>query len=251
MQYISESLNRLSVLDSNKKIPQYKKLYEILRRHIADGIYKEGDLLPSENELCDIYGLTRPTVRQALTELVQNGYIRKQQGKGSIINKMPHGIGILSISGTTTALKNKDLKTLILDKPRPGPWPENFTFPLSELEIESGCIYMTRLRLLNEEPIFFDINFIPNINLPRFTSRNFENRSLFEILRRAYQIEIKGGEQNIKAINADNNVSTWLKIRHGDPVLHMERKFVTNRKEMHIYSSIYCNTKYHAIYGTF
>lgn len=239
------------MLNSNKKIPQYKRLYEILRRHIADGIYKEGDLLPSENELCDIYGLTRPTVRQALTELVQNGYIRKQQGKGSIINKIPHGIGILSISGTTTALKNKDLKTLILDKPGLIPWPENFAFHLSDLEIESGCIYMTRLRLLDKEPIFYDINFIPNINLPRFTSRNFENRSLFEILRRVYRVEIKGGAQNIKAINADNNVCTWLEIKPEDPVLHMERKFVTNRKELNIYSSIYCNTKFYAIYGTF
>ena len=56
-----------------RNIPQYKLLYEILRKHINDGIYNEGDLLPSENDLCNVYGLTRTTVRQALAALVQEG----------------------------------------------------------------------------------------------------------------------------------------------------------------------------------
>jgi DNA-binding GntR family transcriptional regulator len=239
------------VLDKNKKIPQYKRLHEILRRKIADGIYKEGELLPSENELCDIYGLTRPTIRQALTQLVQDGYISKQQGKGSIVNKIPQGIGILSVSGTTSALKNKDLRTLILEKPRIAKWPGRFMFHLSDTETESGCIHMTRLRLLDRVPIFYDISFIPDTGLPGFTSLEFENRSLFDILRREYQVEIKAGEQNIKAINATKKICDYLQIEHGDPVLHMERKLITNRKELNIYSSIYCNTKVHSIYGTF
>jgi DNA-binding GntR family transcriptional regulator len=237
--------------DQHKNIPRYKRLYEILRRHINDGVYNEGDLLPSENELSSAYGMTRPTVRQALAELVQGGYINKQQGKGSIVMKMPQGIGILSVSGTTSALKNKNLKTEIIDRPRIIPWPEKFFFELSDLEFESGCIYMTRLRLLDNNPIFFDISYIPAINLPRFTARNFRNRSLFEILRKAYQIEIKGGEQRIRATEADKKTRELLKIKPGHPVLHMERKMVTGRPELNIYSSIFCNTEEYSIYGTF
>jgi len=233
------------------KIPRHRRLYEILRKHINDGVYSEGDLLPSENDLCNVYGLTRPTVRQALAALVQDGYIIKQQGRGSIVKKMPQGIGILSVSGTTSALKHKNLKTGIIEKPHIIPWPDNFMFGLSDLEIESGCIHMTRLRLLDDNPIFYDISFIPAINLPRFTARNFRNRSLFDILRRTYQVEIKGGEQRIKAIMAENEISVYLKIKPGHPVLHMERKMVTNRPELNIYSSIFCNTKDYAIFGTF
>jgi DNA-binding GntR family transcriptional regulator len=232
-------------------IPRYKQLYEILRRHISEGIYKEGDLLPSENELCNVYRLTRPTVRQALSALVQDGYIDKQQGKGSTVRKMPLGIGILSVSGTTSALKDKNLKTEIIEKPRIIPWPEKFFFGLSDIEIESGCIYMTRLRLLDGNPIFYDISYIPSINLRRFTARNFQDRSLFDILRQGYQVEIKGGEQRIKAIEADSEIGGYLKIKPGSPVLHMERKMNTNRPGLNIYSSIYCNTAGHSIYGTF
>ncbi len=235
----------------NKNIPQYRRLYELIRKHINEGVYREGDLLPSENELCSVYGLTRPTVRQALAALVQDGYITRQQGKGSIVRKMPQGIGILSVSGTTTALKNKNLKTDIIEEPQIIPWPDNFMFGLSGLEIESGCIYMTRLRLLDNKPVFYDISYIPAINLPRFTARTFRNRSLFDILRKAYQVEIKGGEQRIRATKADSEISGHLKINTGHPVLHMERKMVTNRPELNIYSSIYCNTSEYSIYGTF
>ena len=237
--------------NSSKQIPQYKRLYELLRKHISDGIYKEGDLLPSENELCSLHGLTRPTVRQALTALVHDGYIRKQQGKGSIVNKMPQGIGILSVAGTTSALKNQNLKTQVIEKPRFVSWPEEFMFNLSTLELESGCIYMTRLRWLDNKPIFYDISYIPAINLPRFTSRTFDDRSLFDIFRRFYQVEIKSGEQKIRAIQPGTDVCRFLKVCEGHPVLHLERKMHTNRAELNIYSSIFCNTEAHAIFGVF
>ena len=100
-----------------KSLPQYRRLYEILRKHILDGVYKEGDLLPSENELCQLYGMTRPTVRQALGTLANDGYIRKHQGKGSFVHNLPKEIGILSVSGTTSALGDRDLKTEIVVKP--------------------------------------------------------------------------------------------------------------------------------------
>ncbi len=233
------------------KIPQYKKIYEILRKHILTGVYAEGSLLPSENELCAVHNITRPTVRQALEALVQEGFIRKKQGKGSIVRKPPQEIGILSISGTASAIGNQYLQTQILQKPQIKPWPDNFPFELSEIEIESGCIYMERLRLVDEQPVFYDINHIPNINLPRFSSRSFENKSLFETLRTQYQIEIKGGEQKLKAIRADQLIGQLLKLPVGEPVLNIERKLYTNREGFHIYSTIFFNSARHSIFGTF
>jgi DNA-binding GntR family transcriptional regulator len=234
-----------------KPLPQYRKLFETLRKHIVEGVYNEGDLLPSENELCQIYGMTRPTVRQSLASLAHEGYIRKHQGKGSIVHRLPKEIGILSVSGTTSAVGDRNLKTKIIIKPVLQPWEEPFMFPLSDLEKESGCIYMERLRLLDGKPIFYDISYIPNIRLPRITSRQFENRSLFQILRDHYQVEIKGGEQRIKAIPASGKISRYLKIKNGEPVLHLERKMETGKQGLLIYSSIYCNTEKYAIFGTF
>lgn len=234
-----------------KTIPHHRRLYEILRKHISDGVYKEGDLLPSENELCQLYGMTRPTVRQSLSTLANDGYIIKHQGKGSIVHHLPREIGILSVSGTTSALGDRNLKTRITVKPVLMKWPSDFMFPLTELEKESGCIYMERVRYLDDVPIFYDISFIANINLPRITSRQFENRSLFQILRDHYHIEIKGGEQRIKAIPATPKISRLLHMRKGQPVLHLERKLETNNPELFLYSSIFCNTEKYSIFGRF
>jgi GntR family transcriptional regulator/GntR family frlABCD operon transcriptional regulator len=233
------------------KVPQYKKLYETLRRHILSGVYEEGSLLPSENELCAVHNLTRPTVRHALEALVRDGFIAKKQGKGSIVRKPPQDIGILSISGTSSAIGKQYLQTQILQKPQIMPWPDPFHFELSNAEKDFGCIYMERLRFVNGQPVFYDINHIPNLNLSRFTSRTFENKSLFEILRTGYQIEIKGGEQKLKAVKADEKISKLLKIKKGEPVLYMERKLNTNREGFHIYSTIYFNSEKHAIFGSF
>lgn len=233
------------------RIPQHRKLYEILRKHITDGVYGEGDLLPSENELCQLFSMTRPTVRQSLSRLASDGYIRKHQGKGSIVHQLPKDIGILSVSGTTTAVGDRNLKTRILMKPVIMPWPDDFMFPLSELEKESGCVYMERLRLLENFPIFYDISYITNLNLPRITSRQFEDRSLFQVLREYYSVEVRGGEQRIRAISATGRTGRFLRIARGQPVLHLERKMETNVNGLYLYSSIYCNTMKYSIFGRF
>jgi DNA-binding GntR family transcriptional regulator len=244
-------INKANMNTDFHRMPQYRKLYEILRKQIIDGVFTEGDILPSENELCAAHNLTRPTVRHALDALVNDGFIKKHQGKGSIVHKLPKGIGILSIAGTTSALGEKNQKSEIIVRPHVRPWPDNFIYRLSETELISGCIYMERLRFFNEKPIFYDINYLPNINLQRFTSRSFENKSLFDILRTHYRVEILGGEQKIRALNVGLKIANYLRVKEGHPVLHLERKFETNRPGFYIYSSIYCNTDEQAVYGLF
>jgi DNA-binding GntR family transcriptional regulator len=235
----------------SSSIPRYRQLYEVLRKQIVEGVYKSGDLLPSENNLCAQHRITRPTVRHALDNMLNKGMIRKHKGKGSIVNGPPIGIGILSISGTTSALGKHNLRTRILSKPVIAHWPGSFMFQLSEEFRQSGCIYLERLRLVNDVPVFYDLNYLPNINLPRFCNRRFEDQSLFDILRRAFQIEVKSGEQRIRAIRADEKIHEYLNVPAGHPILNLQRKLMTNRPGFYFFSSIYCNTEEHALYGTF
>jgi len=232
-------------------IPHYRILYEQLRKQIEENFYKEGDLLPSENELCALHNLTRPTVRHALDTLVNDGYIKKHKGKGSIVSGTPKEIGILSIFGTTSAVGKKNLATRIISKPRVQKWEDSFFYELSEKEVEFGCIKIERLRLVKDVPVFYDVNYLPNLNLPRFCNRDISNKSLFEILRKYYQIEVKGGEQKLKAITAGKQVAEYLQIRQGAPVLHLMRKLETNIPGYYFYSSLICNTKEYMLYGSF
>jgi GntR family transcriptional regulator/GntR family frlABCD operon transcriptional regulator len=232
------------------KIPLYKKLHSILREHIITGLYKEGDLLPSENELCVTHNVTRPTVRQALNELVREGYINKHHGKGSIVAIPSKEAGILSIQGTSSAI-GKELQTKIITRPYIAKWDDPFIFELSKHEIESGCIKMERIRLINDVPVFYETTFLPNINLNGFCQRNFENKSLFKILSKYYGIEIRGGRQRFRAINAQGKIAKYLQIKKNKPILHLERKMVTSNTNFSFYCSLYCNTKHYTLSGDF
>ena len=110
---------------------------------------------------------------------------------------------------------------------------------------------MERLRYVDDEPVFYDVNHLPNLYLPRITQRSFENKSLFDILRKNYQIEILGGEQQLKAVKPNDQIRKLLKLKAGQPVLYMERKLTTNKENFNIYSTIYFNSEKHAIFGNF
>lgn len=256
MQFLEKILNLSVILYQTimeeKPVPHYRRLYEQLRKSIVDGIYKEGDLLPSENELCTLHNLTRPTVRKALDLLTHEGFIKKQQGLGSIVHKLPKGIGILSIAGTTTAIGKKNLTTKTVVRPRVQSWPDDFFFPLSDELKTTGCIYFERVRSVMNRPIFYEQTYLPNINLPRFTSRNLDNKSLFDLLRQNYHLEVKGGEQYLKAIEAgESEICEYLNLHPGQPVLYLSRKLETNRVNFSFYSFMYCNTNDYSLYGIF
>jgi DNA-binding GntR family transcriptional regulator len=236
---------------SLQRLPAYRRVYETIRDHVQQEVYLPGTLLPSEHDLCMLYHVTRPTVRKALDTLVSEGYIKKHQGKGSIVMGAPKGIGILSITGTTSAIGRDFLKTKIVVKPEVRNWTQAFTFSLTDREKELGCIYMERLRFVKNTPVFYDITMIPNLNLPRFTSRTFENRSLFDILRKHYRIEIRGGEQQILARNADKTLCSYFKVAKGHPVLQLNRRMETNRVDFYVYSQVFCNTDQYVLYGRF
>lgn len=233
------------------ELPLHKKVYEQLRKHISEGIYAEGDLLPSENELCTLHHATRPTIRKALDRLSTEGFILRQQGKGSIVKGTPKGIGILSVTSTTSAMGNENLITKTILKPEIRTWDKAFSFEITELEKEMGCIYFERLRLVKEKPVFFDITMIPNVNLPRFTSRFQEITSLFDLLREQYGIEVTGGEQKIMAVNANKKLQVHFQMKSAAPIIQLDRKLATNKKDFYFYSQVFCNAQEYALYGTF
>ena len=238
-------------VEYNVALPRHSKVYEILRQHINDSIYLEGDLLPSENELCALHKVTRPTIRKALDRLANEGFIARHQGKRRNVKGAPKGVGILAMKGTTSAVGKENLLTRIIVAPEIRNWNEAFSFSLTRTEQESGCIYMERLRLVNNKPVFFDITMIPNINLPRFIGRSMENKSLFDILRKNYRLEVKGGEQRILAITADERLQKYFGVSAGHPVVQLNRKIETNRMGFYLYSQVFCNTDEFVLSGNF
>ncbi|MFZ5939249.1 MAG: GntR family transcriptional regulator [Bacteroidota bacterium] len=227
--------------------PHYRQVYEELRKQILEGSYPVGSFLPSENELCLTYGFSRPTIRLALGKLETDGFLSRIKGKGSLVSRIPGTPGIIFIAGGSLDTGEKLLKSRLINKPAVIDWPDPFFFSLSATEKQAEAICMERIRLYRGDPVVYDTSFLANIRVPRFTTRSFESKSLFEILRKSYNLEIKGGEQKIKAISADENCSELLAISPGTPVIQLLRRFNTNRNGISIYSSLLCRTDHHFV----
>ena len=228
----------------------YRKLQENIKSQIIAGIYKVGALLPSESDMQQIHSVTRSTVRQALSELVKEGYIQKKKGKGSIVVKrMRRTLGVLSVKGFSEIVSENKLtvSTIMIKKPHITRWEDPFCFPIDDLEMKAGCIYLKRLRCVEAEPVMLETTFIPNMNLPGFCSKPFVKGSLFETLSINYSIEINKVEQDLRAVLADKEVAALLKVIAGSPLLQIFLKFYTNREYMSVYSSLLCNTTRYSI----
>ncbi|BDD01251.1 GntR family transcriptional regulator [Persicobacter psychrovividus] len=233
------------------KTPIYKDLYIKLKQRIETEDYAAGDLLPSENQLCSDFSTTRATVRKALTSLEHDGLIKKQHGKGSIVQAVKKGIGILSLEGTSSSFAPEEMYTKLIERPALKQWPTNFWFPLSEQEVTAGCIRFERIREIKGKPLLLEVTYLPNIYLEGFMDIDLENQSLFKILLEQYTIKPMNGDQKIWAITASESLANKLKIKEGSATLHLKRKIETNKIGFNIYSSIYCLTNDYFLQGRF
>src|SRR5260370_30645371 len=77
----------MSAIYRNSPLPRYYQLKEIIRERIRSGEWKPGELIPSERELSEKYGISRMTARQAITELVNEGLFYREQGKGTFVSQ--------------------------------------------------------------------------------------------------------------------------------------------------------------------
>ncbi len=224
-----------------RKIPQYKKLYHLLKQEILAGNYKAGDLLPSELDLAFKYKMARATVRQALSTLEKEGKIEKRQGKGSIVSEGSNKLGILSIKSFSSIARNSSSEFLV--KPHKTNWPDPFFYTITKEQAEAGCIFMKRIRKVDGKPVILELTYLPDIGLPDFCTTPFVNDSLTETLKKKYLIEIVNVEEDIRAVKPCEEAISYLEIQRTDPLLQINFKFICTRSELNIYSIIYCDTQ--------
>ncbi len=230
------------------KTPLYRRIQADLKEKITSGVFEEGTLLPSENDLCDAYQTTRMTIRQALNELVKEGYITRHHGKGTTVSASRKSLGLLSLKGWTEVVVASDRhgKTLLLATPKIIPGDISIFGSLIE-KSEEKFIFIKRLRMVEESPMIYEETFIPNLNLPGFTDEPMLEGSIFRTLLIKYHIDVQSMTQEVRAISCDKKIAKLLKIKPKTPIIHLLRKYHTSVEGFFLYSSIYCNTEKYAI----
>lgn len=206
------------MLDTDSPVPLYFQLQEILRKNILNKEYSPGDLIPSEKELQDYYGVSRITVRNAVNGLVFEDLLIKKQGFGTMVAfpRMEEN-GNSKLQSFTEKMEKQGLKitTEVIDVARI-PATERL---IEHLNIKKGedIIYSKRLRKVDGEPIALFENYI--CTFTGVTERDDFSGSIFNLLENKYGVKISGSEKVIEAGIAEKEYSEFLNISSGDPIL--------------------------------
>jgi DNA-binding GntR family transcriptional regulator len=220
----------------------YRIIQSNLRQQIQKGDYQIGAYLPSENDLCRDYKITRTTARKALEELCKEGFIERKHGKGSQVIERRKTLGLLNHKGFSDAV-GENVKTVTLQEPAFRTWIAGSPFKISDTELNSPCIHFERLRCVGEVPVMHEKNWFSSAELPDFDGKEFVEGSFFKTLSQKYHVEITGSEQEIRAVPANEKTANLLHVKPGSPILHIFIRFTTSRHFLNIYSELFCNTE--------
>ncbi|MBQ3338718.1 MAG: GntR family transcriptional regulator [Atopobiaceae bacterium] len=163
------------------KSPIYLQLREVVRSKIEEGEYLPGMAIPSENELSEMYGVNRLTVRNAVDALVNEGLLRRIQGKGAFVvgDRLERDLDSLSGFRQTIHERNAEPGTKVLAKTRRkagGKYAR--IFGIGE---DDDIFYVRRLNTANGEPISVEHTFIPAAKVPKLDGIDLGVFSLYEV----------------------------------------------------------------------
>jgi GntR family transcriptional regulator len=206
---------------AEKFVPNYYRLESHLRESLRNGALRPGDPVPSESSLCQQFGVSRTTVRQALSRLVYDGLITRHRGRGSFVAepRLEHSKPFLSFEeemrarGATTGIKLLDMRT----EPAEGRVAEN-------LGIAEGTpvVVLERLRLVNGQVVGYEIRYLPRRIGEALTAEEVHNQPLVPAVRRILGKARTRLSLRVTASAARRNEARVLEIKVGAPVLVRE-----------------------------
>ena len=235
----------MSAIYRNSPLPRYFQLKEIMRERIRSGEWKPGELIPSERELSEKYGISRMTARQAITELVNEGLFYREQGKGTFVSQRKITQQLIHLTGFTEDIRARGQ--------RPGTKVLSATMqPADEetaekLRINPGTpiFRLQRLRLADDEPLAIELSQISFKGCEGLLEEDLEHNSLYRLLEAKYGLALMEADQELEAGLTGSEEAQLLKISVASPVLFTRRITYSDRNQPIEYAkAVYCGNKY-------
>jgi len=216
------------LINKYSNIPLYSQLKELIIRKIESGEYPENSKIPSEQELCEIYDISRPTVRQAISELTSSGYLYKAKGKGTFVAKAKSRVDVKNYSGFTDS---------ILDSPNPG--HKN----IISIDMIDGAVHkkledifkapsgysqkaefaeIKYLSVQNNEVLSLNTSFLPLSLFPNIIEDIKAGKPSYDILKGKYPLLPARTKSSLEVIYTEQSDAQYLQVQPGQPLIKIE-----------------------------
>ena len=202
----------MQIIDREDHQKLYLQLYEILKKKIEGNEWTVGSQIPTEEELCRIFGVSRVTVRTAVLELVRHGYLKRQQGKGTYIYKNIVSEGITMLTNLREILFDEGLKFRTDVLARTVMMPDEDLGKKLNIASEKHIIYLKRLRYVDDEPVLLQENYVPYHICPLLLEEQLYQESLFDLFEKKYGIKITRAKNCIDIAYPNATEARLLKL---------------------------------------
>ena len=203
-------------VDRGSKEKLYVQIYSIFLDKIESGEWPAETQIPPEDELCRIYDVSKVTVREAIQELVREGYLKRQQGKGTFVTySVPH-LGIVMRTRLSEDMCGEEVKVQkeIVERGVRGA-PED----VKGFFIAEGEIYYIQSKKVIDEDIYNEEFFIPLFILPDIDNEDIRHISLYDLIEEKGTKKIFKVTQTMEVTAVKEDTANILKIKAGSPAL--------------------------------
>ncbi|MCR8967601.1 GntR family transcriptional regulator [Streptococcus zalophi] len=207
------------------KIPKYQMIQDELRQQIINGKFENGDRFYTELELREIYKVSSITVIRAMNELVKDGYLVRQQGKGTFVSRSRKGklVGFSDIE--LFPLKNDSVTVLSIEK---GNDPDY----IKKLELGKNDYYykIVRLRKDDKQPYIYQQSYIPARYILNPNKSLSHYNSIYKRFREDFNIHMSEEpfvETNEVSLPTPKHIASALKLKPSEPSIKQIK--LTNR----------------------
>lgn len=209
------------------RVPLYREVREGLLERMKG--MRAGELIPTEPELEQEFGVSRATVRRAVETLVADGYLARRQGRGTHVRDRPETQDVGRVYSWTDEMRSRGVETssshLVIRRETAG------RRVAEELGIKSEdpVVVISRVRHARGTPIAIMVNFLDERAVPGLVERGLHQDSLYDELAEAYGLQLVAGEETIRARDATPVEAALLDIEEGASVLNVRRRTVDGR----------------------
>ncbi len=232
----------MDIVNLDSSVPKYLQISDWVQELIKTGRFKKGEKLPSEIELAGMCGVNRNTLRQAISELVAKGKIRKEKGVGSFVSEsdpveLKHDINKIASFKDYFGSENITEKTIVLSKDVATADKE--TAGKLILGKERRTVVLKRLRIGNGIPYIYEKSYLP-YNIFKDIIKMDISGSLYKLIIKNFNIELTHSRQIIRAINLDAKIATLFNLPEGAAGFYMKTiTYDSNNTPVEVMSS-YC-----------
>ncbi|WP_243385573.1 GntR family transcriptional regulator [Bacillus kexueae] len=232
------------MIDKNSPVPIYFQIEEYIKSSIEQNELRPGDMLPSEREYAESLGVSRMTVRQAFTNLVNEGYLVRQKGRGTFVANQKIEQSLSGLTSFTEDMKQRGLtpsNQLITFHLIPG--PKNICEKL-EIPEHSPIYEILRVRLADDSPMAIERSYL-SANLVKGLTEDIVEHSLYEYIERTLQFSIGTATQTLEATIASEEDADFLHVDVGAALLGIQRLTkLENGTPLEVVYSLYRGDRY-------